>query len=46
MELLLRLQRERGMTLILVTHEAGVARQCQRVLEIRDGVLNGASKNQ
>jgi predicted ABC-type transport system involved in lysophospholipase L1 biosynthesis ATPase subunit len=46
MELLLRLQRERGMTLILVTHEAGVARQCQRVLEIRDGVLNGASRTQ
>ena len=41
MELLLRLQRERGMTLILVTHEVGIAQQCQRVMEIRDGVLNG-----
>ena len=46
MELLLRLQHERGMTLILVTHEMAVARQCQRVLEIRDGALNGASKTQ
>lgn len=46
MELLLRLQRERGMTLILVTHEAAVARQCQRVLEIRDGALNGMQKAQ
>jgi predicted ABC-type transport system involved in lysophospholipase L1 biosynthesis ATPase subunit len=44
MELLLRLQRERGMTLILVTHDVGIAQQCQRVLEIRDGVLNGVLK--
>ncbi|MCX7825246.1 MAG: ABC transporter ATP-binding protein [Verrucomicrobiae bacterium] len=40
-ELLLRLQRERGMTLILVTHEMDIARHCQRVLEMRDGVLSG-----
>ncbi len=46
MELLLRLQRERGMTLILVTHEVAIARQCQRVLEIRDGVLSGVLKMQ
>jgi len=46
MELLLRLQRERGMTLILVTHEVAIARQCQRVLEIRDGVLSGVLKTQ
>ena len=46
MELLLRLQRERGMTLILVTHEAGIAQRCQRVLEIRDGVLSGVLKTQ
>lgn len=46
MELLLRLQRERGMTLILVTHDAGIAQQCRRVMEIRDGVLNGVLKKQ
>ncbi len=46
MELLLRLQRERGMTLILVTHEVGIAQRCQRVLEIRDGVLSGVLKTQ
>jgi len=44
MELLLRLQRERGMTLILVTHEVDIARHCQRVLEMRDGVLGGPVK--
>ena len=44
MESLLRLQRERGMTLILVTHEVAVAQQCQRVLEIRDGILGGVLK--
>jgi putative ABC transport system ATP-binding protein len=40
-ELLLRLQRECGMTLILVTHELDIARHCQRILEMRDGVLSG-----
>jgi len=42
MDLLLRLQRERGMTLVMVTHGLEIARHCQRVVEIRDGVLTGA----
>ena len=37
MELLFRLQRERGTTLLLVTHDEGLVRRCDRVLEVRDG---------
>ena len=44
MELLLRLQRERGMTLMIVTHDAGIARHCGRVLEMCDGVIVGQMK--
>jgi putative ABC transport system ATP-binding protein len=44
MELLLRLQRERGMTLVMVTHDPANARHCQRMVAIRDGVLAGASQ--
>jgi putative ABC transport system ATP-binding protein len=37
MELLLRLNQERGTTLIIVTHDPEVAGQTQRVINIRDG---------
>lgn len=46
MELLLRLQRERGMTLVMVTHDQTNARHCQRTVAIRDGVLAGASQHE
>ncbi|MBI5393865.1 MAG: ABC transporter ATP-binding protein [Verrucomicrobia bacterium] len=46
MDLLLRLQRERGMTLVMVTHDLANARHCQRVVEIRDGVLVGAPRQE
>ncbi len=39
MNLLLRLNREQGTTLIVVTHDLEVARQMQRILHIRDGRL-------
>jgi putative ABC transport system ATP-binding protein len=42
MELLLALNRERGTTVILVTHDREVAGAAQRVIQIRDGVVEEA----
>jgi putative ABC transport system ATP-binding protein len=39
MELILKLNRERGTTVIIVTHAAEVAEQTQRVIRLRDGYL-------
>ena len=39
MNLLLTLNRERGTTLIIVTHDPDVASQAQRTIHIRDGVV-------
>ena len=38
-DLLFELNRERGTTLVLVTHDAGLAERCQRRYHLRDGVL-------
>jgi putative ABC transport system ATP-binding protein len=38
-QLLLRLNRENGTTLIIVTHDQAVAAQAQRIIQIRDGVV-------
>jgi putative ABC transport system ATP-binding protein len=39
MHLLLSLNKERGTTLIIVTHDADVARRTQRSIRLRDGVI-------
>jgi putative ABC transport system ATP-binding protein len=39
MELLLKLNREHGTTLIIVTHAADIAAHSQRIIRIRDGVV-------
>jgi putative ABC transport system ATP-binding protein len=39
-DLLFRLRRERGATLVLVTHDLGLARRCDRMIRIRSGVLD------
>jgi putative ABC transport system ATP-binding protein len=36
-ELLFRLQKERGITLVIVTHDNELARRCNRVVNIKDG---------
>jgi putative ABC transport system ATP-binding protein len=41
--LLLNLNRESGTTLIIVTHDPAVAEQTQRVIRLRDGLLESAS---
>jgi putative ABC transport system ATP-binding protein len=42
MELILRLNQDRGTTVIVVTHDPGVAAQTNRVLHLRDGLLEDA----
>jgi putative ABC transport system ATP-binding protein len=42
MDLLLSLNRERNTTVIIVTHDAGIAAQTGRVIRLRDGFLEAA----
>lgn len=44
MDLLLTLNRERGVTLVIVTHDPKVAAQTQRTIRIQDGVVEGESQ--
>ena len=37
MDLIVRLRAERNITLVLVTHDLGIARQASRVIEMKDG---------
>jgi putative ABC transport system ATP-binding protein len=43
MSLLLTLNKERGTTLIIVTHDPIVAEQTQRAIHLRDGRLESVS---
>jgi putative ABC transport system ATP-binding protein len=47
LELLTRLHRERSMTMILVTHDMGIARRAQRAIQMKDGkiIFDGAPAN-
>src|SRR6266849_9700112 len=38
-DLMLRLNREHGLTFVWVTHETSVARQAMRLIEMRDGLI-------
>jgi len=40
MELFKRLHDERGITVCIVTHDSGVARQTNRIVHIRDGKID------
>ena len=40
MELLMKLNRDKGTTLIIVTHDPEIAEQTERVIHIRDGVVS------
>ncbi len=41
MNLMFALQRERGATLILVTHDEDLVRRCDRIVRLRDGRIDG-----
>ncbi|HZR48991.1 MAG TPA: ABC transporter ATP-binding protein [Streptosporangiaceae bacterium] len=41
LDLLFRLHRDRGLTMLLATHDAAVADRCQRVVELSDGAVAG-----
>ena len=43
MSLLLRLNKESGTTLIIITHDPNIAAHAQRVIRLRDGLLESAS---
>ena len=43
MNLLLNLNKESGTTLIIITHDPTIAEQTQRVIRLRDGLLDGGS---
>lgn len=38
-DLMFKIQKERGMTLVLVTHDGGLANSCERVVAIRSGEI-------
>lgn len=44
MSLLLNLNKERGTTLIIITHDQTIAAQTQRVIHLRDGLLDAAPR--
>jgi putative ABC transport system ATP-binding protein len=39
MNLLLGLNQERGLTLVIVTHDPSIAAHTQRVIRLRDGLI-------
>ena len=43
---LFRQLHENGATIIMITHDAQVAQQAQRIMTIRDGVLSGGDKHE
>ena len=45
MDLLGRLNREEKMTIIVVTHESGVANAADKIIHIKDGVIGSIEEN-
>ena len=45
MQLLHRLNQEEGITIIVVTHESGVANETDKIIHIKDGVIGAIEEN-
>ena len=45
MDLLVNLNREKGQTFVLVTHDISVARRAHRVIQMRDGLIENDKQN-
>jgi putative ABC transport system ATP-binding protein len=43
MELLLRLNKERGTTIIIITHDANISAQTQRIVRLKDGLVEASA---
>jgi ABC-type lipoprotein export system ATPase subunit len=41
MDLMQELNRDHGLTIVLVTHDPGVGRRCHRIVQMRDGEVVG-----
>ncbi|MDR0895342.1 MAG: ABC transporter ATP-binding protein [Prevotellaceae bacterium] len=45
MDILKRLNKDSGITLIVVTHESGVANQTNKIIHIKDGIIGSIEEN-
>ena len=45
MQLLKRLNQEEGITIIVVTHESGVANETDKIIHIKDGIIGEVEEN-
>ena len=44
-DLMKTLNKEKGLTFVIVTHDPGVGRKCARVVEMRNGLIVGETRN-